>query len=182
MTAKTVKVAVGSKNPVKVAGVREAFSQFFDDAEVEGKEVDSGVPAQPFDNDTVKGAINRALKAYESGDYDFGVGVEAGLFRCNFTLTGYLDIQVAAVYDGDRVCIGYGPGFEYPEKVLRPVLGGSEVGKVMEAITGIEELGKKQGAIGYLTKNVVTRTELTRIAVTMALIPFLNRRLYFSEF
>ena len=175
-----MKVAVGSRNPVKVEGAREAFSQFFENVEVEGVEVDPGVPAQPFDNDTIKGAINRAVKAYESNSCDFGVGVEAGLFRCNFTLTGYLDIQVAAVYDGDRVCIGYGPGFEYPEKVLRPVLGGSEVGKVMEAITGIEGLGKKQGAIGYLTKNVVTRKELTRIAVTMALIPFLNRELYFE--
>ncbi len=172
-----MKVIVGSKNPAKLEGVKLAFSQFFD-VEVEGKEVDSGVSAQPFDNDTIKGAINRAVRAYEEG-YDFGVGVEAGLFRNNFTLTGYLDIQVAAVYDGDRVCIGYGPGFEYPEKVLRSVLGGSEVGKVMEALTGIDELGKKQGAIGYLTRNVVTRSELTRIAVTMALIPFLNRSLYF---
>ncbi len=173
-----IKVAVGSKNPVKIEGTREAFSKFFE-VEVEGVEVNSGVPPQPFDNDTIKGAINRAIGAYESGSYDFGVGVEAGLFRCNFTLTGYLDIQVAAIYDGNRVCIGYGPGFEYPEKVLRPVLGGSEVGKVMEAVTGIKDLGKKQGAIGYLTKNTVTRTELTKIAVIMALIPFLNRELYF---
>jgi len=180
LAERRVVVTLGSKNPAKFEGVKRAFTRFFNDVSVKTSEVDSGVPDQPFDNDTVKGAINRALKAYESEECDFGVGVEAGLFRNNFTLTGYLDIQVAAVYDGNRICIGYGPGFEYPEKVLRPVLGGSEVGKVMEAVTGIKDLGKKQGAIGYLTKNAVTRTELTEIAVIMALIPFLNRKLYFS--
>ncbi len=174
-----VVVALGSKNPAKLEGVKRAFARFFDDVSVKALEVNSGVPDQPFDNDTVKGAINRALKAYESGECDFGVGVEAGLFRNNFTLTGYLDIQVAAIYDGDRICIGYGPGFEYPESVLRPVLGGSEVGKVMEVVTGIKDLGKKQGAIGYLTKNAISRAELTEIAVIMALIPFLNKNLYF---
>jgi len=176
-----LKVAVGSKNPAKIKGVEKAFSKFFKDVEVEGVEVNSGVSNQPFDTETIRGAINRAVNAYKCRKCDFGVGVEAGLFRCNFAYTGYLDIQVAAVYDGDRVCIGYGPGFEYPEKVLRAVLGGSEVGKVMETVTGIEGLGKKQGAIGYLSKNAITRAELTEIAVVMALIPFVNRKLYFNE-
>jgi len=176
-----VKVRLGSMNPAKLEGVRRAFLRFFDSVSVECVDVDSGVPEQPFDNDTIKGAINRAVRSYKPS-CSFGVGIEAGLFRNNFTLTGYLDIQVAAIYDGNRVCIGYGPGFEYPEKVLRPVLGGSEVGKVMERITGIEGLGKKQGAIGYLTRNEITRSEITEIAVVMALIPFLNTRLYFDNY
>ncbi len=176
-----IKVSVGSKNPAKICGVKSAFSKFFDDVSVEGVDVNSGVSNQPFDNETIRGAINRAIKAYKSGNYDFGVGVEAGLFRCYFAYTGYIDIQVAAVYNGDRVCIGFGPGFEYPEKVLRAVLGGSEVGKVMEHFTGIKDLGKKQGAIGYLTKNKIDRAKLTEIAVTMALIPFLNYEFYFHE-
>ncbi|AEA47888.1 inosine/xanthosine triphosphatase [Archaeoglobus veneficus] len=173
-----MKVVVGSRNPAKIEGVKLAFSRFFYDVEVVGKHVSSGVADQPFDGETVKGAINRAINAY-SGEFDFSVGIEAGLFRLKNTATGYLDFQVAAVYNGSRVTIGFGPGFEYPPAVVSEVLKGREVGDVMDEITGIERLGEKQGAIGYLTKGAVTRSELTRIAVTMALIPWINPDLYF---
>jgi len=172
-----MKVVVGSLNPTKIEGVKRAFEQYFDQVVVEGKSVDSGVPDQPFNSDTVKGAINRAINAY-SPDYDFSVGVEAGLFSLKNTLTGYLDFQVVAIYNGSRITIGFGPGFEYPPVVVEEVLKGKEVGDVMDEITGIERLGEKTGAIHYLTKGVISRSELTRIAVTMALIPWINSGLY----
>jgi len=45
-----MKVAVGSKNPVKIACVKEAFEKAFPDIawEVEGVEVASGVADQPM--------------------------------------------------------------------------------------------------------------------------------------
>ena len=48
----------------------------------------------------------------------------------------------------------------------------------MEWLTGIESLGKKYGAIGFLTGKRVVRRDLTEIAVIMALIPWVNRKLY----
>ena len=124
--------------------------------------------------------MNRAKNAY-SEEFDFSVGVEAGLFEFPHTLTGYIDFQVACIYDGEHYTIGFGPGFEYPPEVVRQVLEGKEVGKVMERLTGIESLGRKHGAIGFLTGNRVIRRDLTEIAVTMALIPWINRRLYGME-
>ena len=62
--------------------------------------------------------------------------------------------------------------------VLESVFYGKEVGDAMETLTGIENLGKKHGAIGFLTKNTITRSMLSEIAVTMALIPWINRELY----
>ncbi len=171
-----MRVVVGSRNPTKVKGVEEAFKQFFEDVEVLSKSVDSGVPPQPFNEEVIKGAINRAVNAF--GDCDFSVGIEAGFFKVNGTITGYVDFQVAAVYDGDRCTIGFGPGFEFPPKVVEEALKGTEAGDVMEEITGIENIGERMGAIYYLSKGVISRTDLTRIAVTMALIPRLNRDLY----
>jgi len=173
-----VRVVVGSSNPVKTEGVKIAFQQFFEDVVVEAKSVDSGVSNQPFNAETVKGAMNRAFNAY-SEDFDFSVGVEAGLFSLKDAMTGYLDVQVAAIYDGSHITIGFGPGFEYPPAVVDEVLRGKEVGDVMSELTGIERLGEKQGAIGHLTKGAITRSELTSIAVTMALIPWVNPDLYF---
>ncbi len=173
-----MKVAVGSSNPVKVEGVKIAFQQFFEDVVVEARSVNSGVSDQPFNAETVKGAMNRAFNAY-SEDLDFSVGIEAGLFSLKDAITGYLDIQVAAIYNGSCTTIGFGPGFEYPSTVIKEVLRGKEVGDVMSQLTGIERLGEKQGAIGYLTKGLITRSWLTSIAVTMALIPWINPDLYF---
>ncbi|MEM3139770.1 MAG: DUF84 family protein [Archaeoglobaceae archaeon] len=42
----------------------------------------------------------------------------------------------------------------------------------------MKNLGKKFGAVYYLSRGAVSRTELSRLAVTMALIPWLNSGLY----
>ncbi len=172
-----MRIVAGTKNPAKLEGVKRAFKKFFGEVEVVGKSVNPEVPPQPFNSETILGAINRAKKSY-SEEFDFSVGVEAGLFKVENSLTGYVDFQVACVYDGERFTIGFGPGFEYPKKVVEEVLGGREVGEVMDEITGIENLGEKIGAIGFLTKEKVKRSDLTEIAVTMALIPWLNSELY----
>jgi hypothetical protein len=62
-------------------------------------------------------------------------------------------------------------GFVYPPRVLEEVLQGRTVGEVMSELTGIEKIGHKGGAIGYLSKNLLTREQLTEQAVLMALIP-----------
>ncbi|MCS7144047.1 MAG: inosine/xanthosine triphosphatase [Archaeoglobaceae archaeon] len=171
-----MRVVVGSKNPTKIEGTRLAFQQFFDDVEVVGVEVVTQLK-QPFNDETIKGALDRALKSYSS-EFDFSVGIEAGLISTKYTLTGYLDFQVAVVYNGKKFTIGFGPGFEYPKEVVKQALTGTEVGKTMEKLSGIKELGRKVGAVHYLSKGAISRTELSRIAVTMALIPWLYRELY----
>lgn len=170
---------MGSKNPLKIEGVRRAFAQYFEEVDVSSREVDSGVGRQPMNNDSIVGAINRAIKAY-SDDFDFSVGIEAGLFSFKNTITGFLDFQVTAIYNGRRLSIGFGPGFEYPPLVIEEVLRGKEVGDVMDELTGIDNLGEKVGAIYFLTKGKISRAELTRLSVTAALIPWINREYYFE--
>ena len=172
-----MKVVVGSLNPTKIEGTRKAFEQYFEEVEIKGIRVESRVSNQPFNEDTVMGAINRARNAF-SEELDYSVGIEAGLFSFKNTLTGYVDFQVAAIFDGKTMTLGFGPGFEYPNFVVRRVLDGNEVGDVMEKLTGIKNLGEKTGAISYLTKGIIQRSELSRIAVTMALIPRINKELY----
>lgn len=168
-----MRVAVGSKNPTKVEGVKKAFECYFKEVEVEGFEVKTSIPPQPFDFQTIVGAIERAKICWRE-DFDFSVGIEAGLFKMPYTITGYLDFQVAAVFDGNKIAIGFGPGFEYPPRVVEEVLEGKEVGAVMEKFSGIKDLGKKIGAVYFLSKGVVSRVDLTKMAVLMALIPFIN--------
>lgn len=170
-----MRVVVGTNNPVKVKAAENVFKRVYGDVFVEGKNVPSSVPAQPFGNDTVTGAINRAKAAFSSGPYDVGVGIEAGLFDVNGFV---IDLQYCAIFDGEWMTLGCGSGFEYPTVVLDKVLAGKEVGDVMSELTGIKNMGKKMGAIGYLSKGMLDRTGLTEQSVFMALIPRLNKELY----
>ncbi|NOZ83084.1 MAG: inosine/xanthosine triphosphatase [Euryarchaeota archaeon] len=174
-----MRIAVGSLNPVKVEAVLSVAEQLFGSAQVEGVEVRSGVGEQPVGMmETVLGAVRRARAALLQRDADFGVGIEAGLIEVPFTLTGYLDVQVCAVADRRCITLGMGSGFEHPPEVVRAVLAGEEVGEVMERLTGVRDIGRKQGAIGFLSNSLLDRTELTKQAVFMAFLPRLRRELY----
>jgi inosine/xanthosine triphosphatase len=172
-----LRVNVGSTNPSKVKAVRDVFSDIFSkqfDVKVGGVEVDSGVAGEPWDGEVVKGARNRALSAI--GKADFGVGIEAGLFR---SFGEVLGVQYCVIVDKEGTeTIGHGPGFRFPPKVLKEIEKGKTVSEAMEGITGIKDIGRKKGAVDHLTKGRLDRTELTRSAVLMAMVPRIRKDLY----
>jgi len=170
-----MRVAVGSLNPVKVKATENVFRRVYGDVIVEGIDVSSGVPAQPYGEETIGGAINRAKSVYANEKYDMSVGIEAGLFKVGEMM---LDLQYCAIYDGSWLTLGCGSGFEYPPVVLDEVLSGKEVGEVMSRVAGVDNLGEKQGAIGFLSRGMLSRTQLTEQSVFMALIPRMNPGLY----
>lgn len=171
-----LRVHVGSQNAVKAKAVQNVFAQALGPTEVRLIPVESGVPAQPFNNETVRGACERARRALL--DADFGVGIEAGLIW-NEELQLYFDVQFCAILSRDgQLTVGHGSGFVYPPKVIERVRGGETVGAVMSEIAQIESLGYKEGAIGFLSKNLLTREKLTEQAVLMALLPRLRPELY----
>lgn len=51
-----MKILIGSQNPVKNDAVRQALSNYFDNIDVVGYEVDSGVSIQPIGDETFTGA------------------------------------------------------------------------------------------------------------------------------
>jgi inosine/xanthosine triphosphatase len=172
-----MKIAVGSTNPVKIKAVENVFRRVYGEVAVEGVAAASCVASQPFGEETVAGAINRAKSAYAPEKFDLGVGIEAGLFKVSKAEIT-IDIQYCAIYDGSWLTLGCGSGFEYPSVVLDEVLSGKEVGDVMSRVAGVEGLGEKQGAIGFLSKGMLDRTQLTEQSVFMALIPRMNPGLY----
>jgi inosine/xanthosine triphosphatase len=169
-------VAVGSTNPTKVNAVRRAV-RLLCNARVESVAVESGVPPQPSSYKSVMlGAVNRAVRALEATNADYGVGIEAG-FDIQAGIP--VEFQVAAVVDRDgRVSLGLSPGFMLPQEWLGELLAGKELGSIAEKVTGRKGAGERLGLIGYLTYGHITRLELSYYATVMALVPLLNRRLY----
>ena len=174
-----MKVIVGSKNPVKIKATKNILEKIYGEIEVIGVNVDSQVPHQPFGKEeTIQGAINRAKNAY-SKYFDLSVGIESGLMDIPNSITGYIDLQWCAIFDGNKITLGVSAGFEYPPLVIEEVLKGREVGDVMDKVTGVDNLGQKTGAVSYLSKGMLDRTENTEQCVLTAMIPRMNEEIYF---
>lgn len=162
-----IDIAVGSANPVKVEAVRNVMERIFGQVRIFAYDVPSGVPEQPFGDQTQEGAKNRAKAALH--DHTLSVGIEAGVFEMFDTL---YDFQYCAILDREgRYTIGTGSGFRYPDSVVELVRKGKTVGEAMKIVYGETNAGKTMGAIGILSKGLLDRRSLTEQSVLAAMIP-----------
>ena len=160
-------IAVGSANQVKVSAVRSVMERVYGEVRITAVDVPSGVPSQPFEGQTHEGSRNRALAAL--GDHDMAVGIEAGVFEM---LDGLYDIQHCTIVSRDgRETYGHGSGFRYPDAIAALVRAGMTVGDAVHEVYGDTDIGKKQGAVGLLSKGLIDRKTLTEQSVTAAMIP-----------
>ena len=176
-----MKVVIGTLNKAKISGVEKAFKKYFGEIKIMPVKVDSHVSPQPMElNEVIKGAKHRAIDAAKHIDkWDFSVGVEAGMINVKRT---WIDLQVAYIIDSNnKHSIGFSPGFPVPKKIIDKLLSREyrELEEVVDKYFNTENIGEKEGFIGILTKNTVDRTELTYYAVAMALVPYINTKLYF---
>lgn len=175
-----MKVLIGTKNPGKIEGARQAFEKYFTDIEIEGVSVESEVGNQPINEDIFKGAKNRVknLKRYAKENNikaDFYISSEAGITNL---LGDWIDINAVVIEDSKGFqSVGTSQGFPIPEKYIKEIKE-TELGKVMDKIFDGNELGKGKGGISFLTKDKITRIELTRNAFIMALISHINGEIW----
>jgi len=171
------RVAVGSTNPVKVGAVARVF-RLLCSPTVIPVAVEPGVPPQPVGlGETLRGALNRAVGALRGSGADYGVGMEAGVVRLGEGLV--LDVQACVVIDSSgRVGVGLSPWFQVPGGWAGRLLEGVELGVVAEEVLRRVGIRSGLGVIGYLTRGFMTRLELGEDALLMALVPFMNPRLY----
>lgn len=171
-------IHTGSKNPNKLKAVKEAFSHFsqFSISELIPMDAPSGVSDQPIGyEETVRGAKNRAKNAFT--DCDLSIGLESGLIPVAGTSTGYLNMTVAALYDGSHYFVGTGPGFELPSMVTRLVVDeGLELDEAIlrSGLSDNPRIGYSEGIIGVMTDGIITRKDYMVPAVMMALAGYMS--------
>ncbi|MEG8946731.1 inosine/xanthosine triphosphatase [Rosettibacter firmus] len=178
-----MKILVGSTNPVKIESVREAFSCYFENIEVEGKDIKSGVSAQPINEETFLGAQNRAvnlkyLSEKENLNSDFFVGIEGGIIKL-FNRWFAFGCMCIINKEG-KISFGTSPHFELPEIVVEKLLNGKELGDVMDELTNQKNSKQKNGAIGFFTNGVMNRKELYVEGLKVAIIPFLHSEMFYK--
>ena len=174
-----ITIVVASLNPVKAEAVKNGFQRMYADEviEITTVSVPSGVSDQPIsDEETLQGAINRAQNAAQLvKNADFWVGIEGGIERKNSQMSAFAWVVVKS---DNLMGKGRTGTFYLPPKVADLIKEGKELGEADDIVFNSSNSKQKNGAIGILTGDVVTRTQLYEHAVILALVPFKNSHLY----
>lgn len=180
----TINVIIGSKNPVKVKAAEIAFTRLFSNDKIAVKSINtsSEVSDMPLsDKEMINGAKNRALNCLKEKDEDtnFTIGIEGGI-HINDSLTfdhskGFLRAWIA-VYSIERSSMGIASTItiNLPSIVLNEVLSGKELKDVIDNLENRNEINKKEGAFGILTKGHISRMDTFIQAIYAAVAPFYN--------
>ncbi|MFX1308861.1 MAG: inosine/xanthosine triphosphatase [Promethearchaeota archaeon] len=182
-------ICVGSLNPTKVNAVKSAFSRYYKSFKVFSIKAESKVSKQPIGlENIIDGAINRAKQSLnfiinekKIQNNIFGVGIEAGLVEIPYARTGFMNFQFCAVVNEERkISLGSGIAFEYPKFIIDQILKDQdkEIGEIIGKLANNENLKNEAGAISFLSRNTITRTEILTQTVICALLPFINIELY----
>ncbi len=172
-------VAVGSTNPTKIQAVSDTFRKYFENIEVTGVQVSSGVAEQPKSEDEMfRGALNRAkaaLRKVKSATY--GVGIEGGIHTYSYGC--FERSLVVIVNKKGEIGIGASGGLVLPSRMLQKIhKEGKNIEQATDELFGTKEIGEGVGMFGMMTKNIVTRAEATTHGVAFALARFLHEDLY----
>lgn len=173
-------VVIASLNPVKISAVKHAFQRVFPQETFAfiGVETDSGVKDQPdTEEECLCGATQRAQNSRElHPEGQYWVGIEAGIERRNGEMASF-SWTVILSHEGRVGKATTGISF-LPPAVVRHIDAGLELGDAMDLVFAEKHSKQKNGAVGLLTGNAVTRREVHENAVVLALIPFKNPELY----
>jgi inosine/xanthosine triphosphatase len=152
-----MKIIIGSNNPAKVAAVKNAFH--YQQTEFLSLDIASGVSEQPFsDEETINGAINRAVGALQMGNGDIGIGLEGGVQE---STQGLLLCNWGALASKDKPpIIAGGARFLLPDVIAERLRAGEELGPVMEDYAKKKNVRKNEGAVGIFTNGLINRSEM----------------------
>ncbi len=172
-----MKIAVGTKNPAKIAAVRQVIERAWPECELVSVSVPSGVSEMPLsDEECLLGARNRARLARSEAGADLGFGLEGGVQEMSEGLM--LVSWVVASHEDGREGVSGSARLPLPEKIAQRVRAGEELGPVMDDLVKQTNTKHRSGAAGILTDELATRTEMFATAVAYALSRFVVPEFY----
>lgn len=162
-------VVVGSTSDHKIGAVSRALALARIQAEIRGCRASSSVPEQPWGDEMMLGAKNRAQNAFirEAGATLY-VGIESGLER---RAGRCYDFTAIAIFDPvvNRMFTGWGGGHEVPDEyVAKAILAGfaeHTAGEFMAKATGCSSTDGSS----FITDGLVSREDVITQGVMIAL-------------
>ncbi|MBQ3408171.1 MAG: DUF84 family protein [Clostridia bacterium] len=119
MERKVISIVIATTSNDKIEGIKEAFLQYFPEDEFEIKlytgKTESGVPDQPFGDETYQGAYNRINNIKEKHEavlqeqgvhVDYYVSCEAGIDNTNRAIVRG---KITPIYSSEQIVCIYNP-------------------------------------------------------------------------
>lgn len=151
-----MEFVIGSKNPAKVKAVKAIISEHFPSSNFVTADVSSEVSNQPIgDEETRRGAVNRAKNAAATKQGAIGIGLEGGVRTLEDEL--YLCNWGALVLPTGQTFTAGGAQILLPREIASEILAGKELGEVVDVYFHAKGISHSEGAVGMFTANVVTR-------------------------
>ncbi len=168
-----IKINIGSTNRAKVEALQEILLEYphLNNSIIQTLNVSSDIADQPKSlEETMQGAMNRAKNAFKDCRYSFGI--ESGLMAVPKIKTGFMDVCVCAIFDGEEYYFGLSSAWEVPQKVVEHINNGMNMtdASVKAGFSDNANLGAAEGLIGIMTKGRLTRKGYTKEAIRTALI------------
>lgn len=177
---KEKEVIVASTNPVKINTAKAGFTKMFPGIifKVRGVSAKSDVSDQPMSEEiTLTGAINRANNVSVVEPHaDYWVGIEGGSKKVGKEMEAFAWVAVKS--KNGKFGKGRTGSFFLPKEVVSLINKGKELGEADDIVFGMTNSKQANGAVGILTRDVLTKTTFYEPAVILALIPFKNPKLY----
>ncbi|WP_393970707.1 pantetheine-phosphate adenylyltransferase [Oxyplasma meridianum] len=174
-----VRISISTGNDLKVEAARDSIKKIMKNFTIEKFSKYSLETDQPFGVDTERLATSRAMAGLRDNDYS--IGVESGIFYNSFNNI-YYDVHAATIIDRQsRLTIGYSSGFEIPSDIIALIKRGNSEGDAFSKIYGITVNEMKNGIIGKISEDMLTRQELVSEAIRNAIIPRLAPSYYHEE-
>ena len=164
-----VQIGLATGNELKTESLKEFLKGLMKNFQVD-VESDYTLPTeQPIGTDTVALAASRARISL--GKRDYGVGVESGIFLERQSTMSF-DFHVCAVIDRySRLTYGFSSGFQIPDNIVELVKKGYSESAAFQKLHGVEQIGKREGIVGALSRDHVKRSELIIESVRNAFLP-----------
>ncbi|WP_337860879.1 pantetheine-phosphate adenylyltransferase [Ferroplasma sp.] len=177
---KTINIAISTGNNLKVAAVDEFIHTIMKNYKITVNTDYKTGSEQPFGEETMKYATDRAM--YGLKDNDYSIGIESGIFY-NKVNDMYYDLHYCAVIDRYSVITtGFGSGFQMPDSVIDAIKTGSSTNEYVENLFGIKKIGHSRGISGLISSDSVTRSMLIYEALRNAFIPRFRPDIYERDF
>jgi inosine/xanthosine triphosphatase len=166
-----IEIAVGSSNPTKVGAVEVAAERFLPNVTVLPAEVGSGVPDQPWgDDETFRGAAERAQRALQLMGSEMGIGIESGVSEGPGDRL-YAVSWVVATDQHGRIGVGASERFALPDDIsARLRSSNNELGSLIdEMLPNTAGRARLVGAVNVISGSRRDRMDLLTNAVILAL-------------
>ena len=187
-------IAIGTERAPKVAAVETAFEKAAHLFPINAQDfkflpltVETGISEMPLSVvELMKGASNRAENAWIAATNlrktpSFALGLEGGFFP----VAGVLESDEwflqswACIRDEKAVHFGSSGAISIPRPIVDEVVkDGQELGKIIDKYSKTVDVRSKGGAYDVFSRGLLNRQQSFEIAVTCALTPFINPKLY----